>query len=502
MKFFNKSVKKSEKGQVLVFLALTFIGLVAIIGLAIDTGYMYVSYARLRRGVDAAALAATGEFKRGYNPAALLGAAQQMLNMNGIADVTNPPVVAIDTCDSLPGDPALCTVPLKKIVRVTVTEDVPTFFLAVIGFRTVPITVSSFSQAASVDVVLTLDASESMTLGSLAAPITGVMSDPKICNESDPGAIDGYPGDCHPFQEVKKAAKEFADQLYYPYDRVAVVSFSQRAKMELALSDNLTTIQTTIKNLTVTEGIGRCVFSRDLVPGDRALYSAPPNVADPGKTPYYPNDPGGPCRFFESEVGPFDQMWCPMKYGTDPDPSRCGTTNIGNGIALAGSILAGVYPSYLPVPPGGWPEKRDDALWVLILLSDGAANAAYNELDQPICPHYTWGYDYGPQCRDHDSRVRHPNSSPLYDADDNARDMFDMVDSNGALIFTVGLGNLTTKLYANDLGPPAGETLLKYPSEPPPGLNNGDYYYADDGGSNLSDIFLKIANKIATRLTQ
>jgi hypothetical protein len=35
--------------------------------------------------------------------------------------------------------------------------------------------------------------------------------------------------DCHPFKEVKAAAAAFVDQLYFPYDRVAIVTFNDSA---------------------------------------------------------------------------------------------------------------------------------------------------------------------------------------------------------------------------------------------------------------------------------
>jgi len=74
--------RKYEKGQILVILALVFIGLIAIIGLAVDLGYLYVSYARLRRAVDAAALSATTQFKKNVLPITLDKAAREFLILN------------------------------------------------------------------------------------------------------------------------------------------------------------------------------------------------------------------------------------------------------------------------------------------------------------------------------------------------------------------------------------------------------------------------------------
>ena len=61
----NKLFHPKEKGQIIVILALMFIGLIAIVGLAVDMGYLYVNYSRLRRAVDAAALSATSQYRKG-----------------------------------------------------------------------------------------------------------------------------------------------------------------------------------------------------------------------------------------------------------------------------------------------------------------------------------------------------------------------------------------------------------------------------------------------------
>jgi hypothetical protein len=143
------------------------------------------------------------------------------------------------------------------------------------------------------------------------------------------------------------------------------------------------------------------------------------------------------------------------------------------------------------------PTAHEDALWAVILLSDGNANAAYDTDNKAICPSYTWTRN--PKCRDRDSSVRHVSTqTSLYDPDDYARDMVDIVAGNNALIFSVGLGELTIASDPGSTAPPPGEALLKYASET---KGNGVYYYAPSG-DQLGAIFLAIANNIATRLTQ
>jgi len=162
---------------------------------------------------------------------------------------------------------------------------------------------------------------------------------------------------------------------------------------------------------------------------------------------------------------------------------------------------------------------------VVILLTDGAANGPHT-----TCPHGTW--DGSPFCRDRqlsrhcyeaDDKYCLAAGGALdkedYDADDYARDMSDFIAKDqGALIFSIGLGNLVrtsvprARLDANgeptadkcDSGEPiancmgAGEQLLRYAAEE---VGGGNYYFAPSG-NQLEQIFLDIAGKLATRLTQ
>lgn len=523
MKLFDTLMKKKQKGQVLVILALTVVGLVAIIGMAIDTGYLYVSYSRLARAVDAAGLAATGEFKRTNANLSdnIAWAAIQMLQLNeivpdpasGFSDpTTGTPGVKVETCITTPTDQALCPetgkTP-KKLVRITVQEKVPLFFLAVVpNFpRSFPIKISSIAQAASLDVILLIDSSESMAWHKAdGSNISGAMRDPKTCNESDPLGSDGYVGDCHPYQEVKAAAINFIDQLYFPYDRVGVVTFNQYAKVNLPLSDQYTDIKTAIQDLTIFEGMGRCQYNRDTVPH----FNDPWNQAPVPPDPYVSvDDIWASCRMFDTEGGGFLYMDCPLAYGPTPIMGWCGNTNTGLGFLTAGNALAGAYPNGTC---SVCPEVREDAVWVVIILSDGAANSGFDVSNTPICPSYTQTWDYfdnqlGQPCRDLDATEagRHDKDNPIYDADDYARDMADFVANNQAFIFSIAMqgSDLTRPTWVGD--PPA-QALLKYAarigSDRPTDLTNEDQYFESPTASELSKIFLTIANKIATRINQ
>jgi hypothetical protein len=263
------------------------------------------------------------------------------------------------------------------------------------------------------------------------------------------------------------------------------------------------------------------------------MIPAPPTAFDPGYSPFYSGDPRTKtvCRFLDKDQGDFVGMDCPLDYGppATQDRSWCGSSDPAAGIATGGNILLGNYtnitsddPSLDPNDSTTWPLKRDQSLWVMVFLGDGSANSAYkNDLVSgnilSVCPRNTWPDSFGnPYCQDKDAHesTRHAKGDSAYDADDAARDEFDAVTYDGAIIFTVGLSS-TVHPLKNGLTviPPGmtlapGTTLLQYPfaTKITGDLstvkeNAGEYRFAADG-STLTPIFLAIANKIATRLTQ
>jgi Flp pilus assembly protein TadG len=608
MKSLKKTFKKNEKGQVLVILALTIVGLIAIMGLAIDTGYMYVSYARLRRSVDSAALSATSQFKRGAVAQDISNAARQFLTLNN-QTTTN---VKIESCffvydESLApadrmtvtpvnneypwggsGDASLCPIDAddtpRKLIRVTATEDVPTFFLAVIGFSEVPISAFAISEAASLEMVMVIDRSESMAWFKEPDPLDPAVATQQIAypsNSRDPKECN-VGNSCHPFKEVKDAATTFInDFIYEPYDRVAIVTFDQHAKKYdpntgFAATDNTLPVLTSkktemidiIQNLTVTEGVGAC--HRD--PGDGS-YGGPDfqngftldngNWFRDGLHTWGQDDSDAPCRLYKIVADPytdpltgdvttdwpilnpetrpvlsktFYQFSCSgaQSLPADLDVTYCNTSNIGEGLYFASSIYGNTAENV-----------RQEALWVTLLLTDGNANIGFYDdgdgvLDNPYCPDGQKGTIPGnPYCRDTNALVRHclsanitdpldpkypyycmdqqapakfvwpstwtytqePNEIDVdnYDADDYARDMTDrLVDGAFATVFAIGLGSgVTSDIYYYDPGTPiAGHALLTYIAAKG---GTDDYYQADN--TELPQVFLAIANKIATRLT-
>ncbi len=487
----KKKISKMERGQVLVLVALAAVVIIAIVGLVIDVGVLFIGNARLRRAVDSAALAAALQVREGYTLAELTDSATEFLLMNGITlDPAHP--VVVETCDT---DPSLCydaihdtTVP-RKLVQVTASATIRLAFLPVIGIADAPTTATAISETASVDVVLVIDRSESMTND---AAVGDPMRDPNYCNDIE--SPEGNVGNCEPFNSVKNAAIDFVQQLFYPYDRVAIVTFAKDPSDPpvLHLADDCPSSSCTAQEIEdhIVETI------RNLT-----VYSGDETISNPDDRVYPDGMPsrcyGGDC-VQDQDPSDYRGMTCSQIFDdTDPnypDPSPCTTTNIGKALQIAGNEFA-------------QPPVRQQALWAVILLTDGMANAGYFNTDgtPAACPRDTWP-DVAQKpiyCNDADSTTRHAAGTSEYDADDFAYDMADFVSkpaSDGgqyALMFTIGLGDLVrSPNFVQSDGTYPGEVFLQYSAD----MGRGAYYFAPSG-SQLREIFRKIAENIATRLT-
>ncbi len=538
-----------QRGQAIVLIAMGFIMLLAFTGLVVDVARVFVQRGELRRAVDAAGLAATAQFRQGATGQKIVSAAYDLVSTHGIFS----PTVTVETCN-LSGttiNHTLCTDPMRKLVRVTASAQVPMLFLQLVGINSVQIPADSISEAASVEAVLVLDNSESQgyDFSSLPAPYNtkcnqtyindiyacmngGTLTDGTHINgcNNEVTADPNYPeltrGICQPFRKTKEAAYSFIKRLYEGYDRVAIINFNETANTLVPLTFNL------------TGGSGSAV---DLI-NSMDVYVARPDGAD-GHVP---------CN---SSTQPAD-FW------------KCGSSNIASGLISANNEF-GRLDAF------GKPVIRQDALWVTLVLVDGAANRA------PISPGLTWSdpqYGVCPlaerttplKCRDADVNTRHKPDDVgagfgLYDADDYARDYGDQLGldpekyagplpgskPDGVLIYTIALGKnsvCSNGTYTPPSGgpatctnsnaaygdPDAAEQLLRYiadmgddgnPTTGPCldqatpyrdattkwdpsgraddaglGLQCGNYYFAPDA-TELERIFLEIAGRIFTRIS-
>lgn len=514
----KKSIKnflrKAERGQAIILIAFAFVGLVAMVGLVTDTGLLLIEYGKLKRSVDAAAIAAAQEYrpKAGNTTldiATLENAAINLLNLNQVENVVD---VEIHTCE--PADtarPALCNpdpvgnpMANRKLVEITASSNVNFGFLRVVGIRSVTLTASSIGEAATIDLVLVMDTSASMafeTGNETTSPNTYLKSDadddPSVCN------LDNT---CEPMRAVKNVAWDFVSRLYFPYDRVAIVTMTSqnpgglRPPMEvIPLSSDRLYVYNNIQDISVFE-------PRDCDGSDTE--GACLQYVNGGFT-------GTNCQIYEN-------------YAPDGNPSSCPSSNVGGVLGLAREALTG----------SGDPDNmRVDAFWVVVALISGPANATDPDPDgdypNGFCPANTWilaaPYYQGPWCRDPYPSTRHYATDPLvdytnpisgetsqislYNADDYARDLADdlatLTTGDGVTVYTIGLGAQIQVPAKDGEGnviagePPPGEDLLQYIAEEAggSGINHGQYFYASNSTA-LSSIFEKIAQNIATKISQ
>jgi hypothetical protein len=313
----------------------------------------------------------------------------------------------------------------------------------------------------------------------------GLCNANRFVHDPDPGVEAALrANDCHPFEEVRAASLALLARMKFPFDRMALVTFSQMATVNINLHD----------------GVNPFVVGNQL------------NAMEVSQEPLVGADP------------------CHIDMG---DPRGCTSTNTAGALLAAGGQF-GLF-------------TRPEAVWIVIVLSDGGANAAVRTGENPavtaswICPGAAAGQPewIQPLCRDIYGSTRHSSGDLEYDTDDAARDMADFVGcpdvtshqpaachspGQGAVIFSIGLGNLMTNtqacapFYGGACEPDLGEQLMRYiagagddsdpgtPASRDPcvgagvGESCGNYYFSPTG-AGLMDVFEAIASRIFTRLT-
>ncbi len=518
-RFVEKAKQRLEvmqTGQVLVFAAAAIVALIAIIGLAIDGGMMFIEDGKLRRAIDAAAISAALQYRADATIPQMQAEARQFLQANGVTNLTDVKVVICDSTqddyapDNLISDnppTTICTHPRRKLVYVYATAVVHLAFLPVININEVMISSSATSEAASVDIVLLLDRSESMTYDAKnESPVDPLKLDPSTCNAlPNPNGADSIThnpneGYCQPFDDVKNAAIYFVKKLNFPFDRVAVITFDKHTHENLLLTTNEHDIIDTLQRLSVyyTDDADTGMdFSDQWLAGNQG----------------YKCDDGtnhDPCRNYMDPPADTVYQWfgCPTEQMNFPNGTlgNCTTTNIGEALARGAAEFSNDAAA---------DGVRQDAVWVVILLTDGGTNAGYDvsvNPPEPFCPGgptvsglvNSW-WNSSPGCRPSDAdpassrynintRASIDPASPNYDPSDYdpyayALDWADQIhDSEKIFAFTIGLGKFVTDSDS-------AQKLLSYIAKQ--GRGNS---YITPNAAGLHEIFVDIANNIATRL--
>jgi Putative Flp pilus-assembly TadE/G-like len=580
----------TERGQALVLMTVAFLALLAFVGLVTDVGALYWNYGQLKRALDSAAVAASNEFRRGVTVDQMRAISLEMLDLQNVplADTSlnvficdangdgyrdNQDSDGVAPWDGLPPlfyqicpatNPTDNNAPAaRKLVWIAAKQRAPVYFLHLFGVSSVDINTNAVAEAATVDVVIVIDTSESMGFATEPQPHGATyVAD---CNNDRLSSVDDGSLKCRPLWDAKKAAKTLINNLYDGYDQVAIVTFDFGAKIVLPLTENLGD-DDGLQDGDAYAAVDNILLHDDWPPPGEVTFRTPDanplaNFASPLNTdcqlqdPDYPTITCDPCN--------------------TPNENRSVlSTCTGCGILAAGNLLK----------VGGRPA----GVWVIVFLSDGATNlsafdpgtACYRDNYQFALDGLdncdgdtTWipsnvgsslsGFPNGfcggspgerlwtvntttgdPFCTDGDPSTRHfgpmhpdaggtngPNgasyetASPPYDVEDFARDMTDQV----ALLRSENPSECPT--FPNSLCPGTdiaiysvflqigdysedGEQMLRYMANvgtdgdrvndpcgaTPQGKDCGQYYFVSQT-SQLVPVFEDIASRIFTRIT-
>jgi Flp pilus assembly protein TadG len=177
----------NENGQVLVLVALLMVVVLGLAALALDIGRAYGVKARLNAAVDAASYEATKAMGQGSDEALMKIKAAQVAEAYFSANYP-----ATGYLGAIPGTPSItpehdATTGLWK-VSVAATANMPTFLTGLpgLGWSSFDIGASSQSQRRSLDMVLVLDTSRSLTnAGVYGAVLANSQTYVNMFNEAD-----------------------------------------------------------------------------------------------------------------------------------------------------------------------------------------------------------------------------------------------------------------------------------------------------------------------------
>lgn len=207
--------RRSQRGSTLLLHVLMLTGTIAVVGLAVDVGSIYMIRARLSAAVDAAALAAGRSVNLANSVATAqtnaTTTAQQFFNANfpaGYLNAIGTPTVTPTFTQATDGNGNPTGV---LNISVTATVAAPTYFMNIFHISSINVSQSATSSRRGVVMMLVLDESSSMNTS--PDPVTGLTA-------------------C---QAMIQAAQNFIT-LFSPYDQIGLVTFDSTAHMVYAPS--------------------------------------------------------------------------------------------------------------------------------------------------------------------------------------------------------------------------------------------------------------------------
>jgi Flp pilus assembly protein TadG len=214
--------KRKQSGTALILGTASLVLIVPIIGLAIDTGFLYAVKAQLQAAVDGSALAAARALNLGQDTNSQKSSAKQnavnwffanfpqnvWATTNTVMTTADSNVDVYDDCSPTPPKtaPSPCN-PNLRHVDVTASTRVPTWFMRWLGFSTTNISALGYATRRDVVAMLVLDRSGSMCNGG---------SQP--CNKSNTTL---------PCSKMITAAKLFTGQFAAGRDYIGMATFNK-----------------------------------------------------------------------------------------------------------------------------------------------------------------------------------------------------------------------------------------------------------------------------------
>jgi Putative Flp pilus-assembly TadE/G-like len=318
--------------------------------------------------------------------------------------------------------------PARKAVSVSGSADVNMAFMSLVGIHTMTISAVGEAEAAPLDVYLVFDLSESMVYDT-AKPSPWPPAGFSACSSWDSSGMSdcvakycNWANKCDPLDlHIKPAAKFFIDKLDARYDRVGVVAYNQQGWQVIALTNNFAAVKTAIDNLDAFDHQG----------SSNCTITRSPSYSD----------------------------------------NACNKqTNIGDGILWAHDKLSN--------------EGNKDAIWSIILMTDGKANVYRQTSTCNTCPPScgTTACQYVHLC---DECTNAENWAIL-----NAKDTW---KRNETVIYTIAYGTVA----------PGFEDLMIDIAD---WTDNGTYeghtanFWAAPDEAHLRTAFAEIADRIFSRL--
>jgi len=221
--------KRGESGTALFVTIIATVWLIVpIAGLAVDTGSVYVTMARLQAAVDGASLAAARALSVGSTTQAQASSAEQnavnwfYANFQpGNWGTTNTQMNTMAPYVSVFDDPVN---PHLQHVNVMATTNAKTYFMQYLGFTTVPLTAYGYATRRDVAIMMVVDRSGSMCY-------VGAVN-PGFCSGTS----------ATPCGSMVTAAHIFTGQFAEGRDALGMVSFADNAYVHSAPVTNFQTV--------------------------------------------------------------------------------------------------------------------------------------------------------------------------------------------------------------------------------------------------------------------